>query len=556
MNQIQTAVYARVSSEQQTDAGTIKSQLEALRKRVAKDGLNLPSEMLFIDDGYSGATLIRPALERLRDCVALQGIDQLYVHSPDRLARKYAYQVLIIDEFQRAGVDIIFLNRNLGQSPEDDLLLQVQGMIAEYERAKIMERSRRGKRYAAKNGQISVLSGAPYGYRYISKQEGDGQANYDIIPDEARIVRQIFNWIGKDRISIGEVCRRLMEANECTRSGKATWDRSTIWGILKNPAYKGTAAFGKTKNVPLRPKLRSQRGAQLQPRRPASVENTPKDEWITIPVPALVTEDLFEVAQQQLEENRQRARQHKRGATHLLQGLLECAQCKYAYYGKSISNKASKGKRRNYAYYRCIGTDAYRFGGERVCDNTQVRTDMLEEFVWNEVVSLLADPERIEREFNRRLDSSKNEHDDLRPILTQQAKVRQGIGRLIDSYTEGFVTKEEFEPRIKRFRQSLDFFEKKGKQLTEQANMQKELRLIITCLEEFATNVQDSLLKSNWLTKRDLIRVLVKKIEIGKNEVNVIFRVTPPPFDSGLIGGRLQHCLRGDVSIVSKYSFG
>ena len=181
MNQIQTAVYARVSSEQQTDAGTIKSQLEALRRRVAKDGLNLPSEMLFIDDGYSGATLIRPALERLRDCVALQGIDRLYVHSPDRLARKYAYQVLIIDEFQRAGVDVIFLNRNLGQSPEDDLLLQVQGMIAEYERAKIMERSRRGKRYAAKNGQISVLSGAPYGYRYISKQEGDGQANYDIM---------------------------------------------------------------------------------------------------------------------------------------------------------------------------------------------------------------------------------------------------------------------------------------------------------------------------------------------------------------------------------------
>lgn len=548
MNQIQTAAYARVSSEQQTDAGTIKSQLAALRKRVEKDGLSLPSEMLFIDEGYSGATLIRPALERLRDFVAMQGIDRVYVHSPDRLARKYAYQVLIIDEFQRAGVDVIFLNRNLGQSPEDDLLLQVQGMIAEYERAKIMERSRRGKRYAAKNGQISVLSGAPYGYRYITKQEGGGQASYEIIPDEARVVRQIFNWIGKDRVSIGDVCRRLMEANECTRSGKTTWDRTTIWGILKNPAYKGTAAFGKTKNVPLRPRLRAQRGVQLQPRRPASVENTPKDEWITIPVPALVSEDLFEVAQQQLEENRQRARQNKRGATHLLQGLLVCAQCQYAYYGKFISKKASKGKLRNYAYYRCIGTDAYRFGGERVCDNTQVRTDMLDEFVWNEVVGLLSDPQRIEREYKRRLDSSKNEHDDLRFIQTQQAKVRQGIGRLIDSYTEGFVTKEEFEPRIKRLRQRLDSFEKKGKQLTEQANMQKELRLIITCLEEFATNVQDSLLKSDWLTRRELIRVLVKKIEVGKDEVNVVFRVTPPPFDFGLIGGRLQHCLRGDNS--------
>lgn len=170
MTPLCVAIYARVSSEQQATSNTIDSQIAALEARLAQDGLTLVPEGRFIDEGYSGATLVRPALERLRDAVAAGNLDRLYVHSPDRLARRYAYQVLLIDEFHRAGVEIIFLNRPIGLSPEDDLLLQVQGMVAEYERAKILERSRRGKRHAARQGAVSVLSGAPYGYRYVGKQ--------------------------------------------------------------------------------------------------------------------------------------------------------------------------------------------------------------------------------------------------------------------------------------------------------------------------------------------------------------------------------------------------
>src|SRR5229473_563369 len=192
MNTTQVAIYARVSSDQQAEAQTIASQVAALRERVAADGLALPEAMQFIDEGYSGATLVRPALERLRDVIAAGAVDRLYAHSPDRLARKYAYQVLLVDEFRRAGVEVIFLNHALGHSPEDDLLMQVQGMIAEYERAKIIERHRRGKRHAARVGAVNVLSGAPYGYRYVTKYEGGGQARDEILPDEARVVRQIF----------------------------------------------------------------------------------------------------------------------------------------------------------------------------------------------------------------------------------------------------------------------------------------------------------------------------------------------------------------------------
>src|SRR5262245_41672580 len=158
---IRAAIYARVSSDQQTDAGTIASQVAALEERLQRDDLALDPELRFIDEGYSGSTLVRPALERLRDATANGAIDRLYVHSPDRLARKYAYQVLLVDEFQRCSVELVFLNRELGRSPEDDLLLQVQGMVAEYERATILERSRRGKRHAAQRGSVNVLSGAP-----------------------------------------------------------------------------------------------------------------------------------------------------------------------------------------------------------------------------------------------------------------------------------------------------------------------------------------------------------------------------------------------------------
>jgi site-specific DNA recombinase len=391
MNDLQVAIYARVSSEQQSGAGTIESQLSA---HISTSGLSLPKEHEFIDNGYSGATLIRPALEQLRDVIAAGGIDQLFVLCPDRLARNYAYQVLILEEFLRAGVEVTFLNREGRQTPEDQLLLQVQGMISEYERAKIMERSRRGKRHAAQEGMVSVLGGAPYGYRYIGKHERAGEARFDILLEEARVVRPVFAWVGHDRCSIGEVRRRLTAAKELTRTGKTVWDRATICDMLKNPAYKGMAAFGKTSVEPLRPRLRAKPGRPMQPKRAMSAQDVAPEKWLSIPVPALVSEELFDSVQKQLQENRQRARIGERGACYLLQGLLVCGCCGYAFYGKPISPSSRKGHPRAYAYYRCIGSDAYRFGGERLCWNKQLRTDLVDEAVWQEVCRLLEDPTR------------------------------------------------------------------------------------------------------------------------------------------------------------------
>jgi site-specific DNA recombinase len=192
MIEIRAAFYAGVSGEQQAAAHTTESQIAALSERAQRDGTPVPAERQFVDDGFSGATLFRPALDCLRDLVSIGAIERIYVHSPDRLARNYAYQVLLIDEWRRRGVELVFLNRPLGQSPEDDLLLQVQSIVAEYERAKIMERSRRGKKHAVQRGSVNVMSGAPFGYRYISVQEGGGQARFEPVAEQARVVKQIF----------------------------------------------------------------------------------------------------------------------------------------------------------------------------------------------------------------------------------------------------------------------------------------------------------------------------------------------------------------------------
>jgi site-specific DNA recombinase len=542
------AIYARVSSEQQAEAATIASQVVALEERVAQDGLTLEPQMRFLDEGYSGATLIRPALERLRDMAATGTMDRLYVHNPDRLARKYAYQVLLLDEFSRCGVEVVFLNHRLGQTPEEDLLLQVQGMVAEYERAKILERSRRGKLHAARQGSVNVLSGAPYGYRYISSRDGDGEARYEIVLEEARVIRQMFEWVGRDGLSIGEVCRRLKQQGIPSPKGKSYWDRTTVWGHLKNPAYRGAAIFGKTQIGPKRPCLRAQRGRAEQPRRAYSVYDAPPDQGIRIVVPAIVSEQLFAAVEERLQENRRRNRQSRRGAKYLLQGLVVCARCDYAFYGKPVSLKAAKGKRRNYAYYRCIGTDAYRFGGERICHNKQVRTDLLEEAVWQDVCSLLENPQRIEREYQRRLkrDARGPQIDEHLPARIQ--KIKRGIARLVDAYEEGLLEKSEFEPRLRRSRDRLAKLEAEAKKQAENKAQHTELRLVIGHLQEFADRIKSGLCDADWLTRREILRALVKRVEVDETRVRVIYRVEPLPFDQGPVRGRLQDCWRRDFA--------
>ena len=305
----------------------------------------------------------------------------------------------------------------------------------------------------------------------------------------------------------------------------------------------GTAACGKTRQDPLRPRLRAQRGRPLQPRRAVSTVDVPQEEWYPIPVPAIVAPEVVAAVQEQWREHRRQARQSCRGALYVLQGLLQGQHCGYAYDGKRLSPRARQGKPRAYAYDRCLGTDAYRFGGERVCQNPQGRTDLLDVAVWQEVWTRLAHPERLAEEYRRRLQpETRAKRTSLAPVEAQLGKLRQGVARLIDRYAERLIDKDEFEPRITRLRQRLARLEEQRQAGADEAALQTELQLISGRLEDFATTVHSGLEAADWASQRDLIRTLVKRVEVARDQVNIVFRVDPYPDDADPEKKSLQLC--------------
>ncbi len=527
---IRAAIYARVSSDQQAERHTIDSQVAALLARTAADGHEIRPELRVLDDGQSGASLIRPALERLRDLAVMGAIDVVYVHAPDRLARSYAHQAVLVEEFARAGTEVAFLNRPIGQTPEDTLLLQLQGMFAEYERARIIERSRRGKRHRAQAGAVSVLGRAPYGYRYIGRREaGDDVARFEVVEDEAAVVRRIFGWIGEERVSLAVVCQRLSEAGVPSPTGNARWKPSMISAMLANPAYTGRARFGRFATAPWRPPLRPPRGHGPVPKRPCRRFLAPPEQWVDIPVPALIDDALFAEVRAQSDENRRRRRQSLGGARFLLQGLLVCQACGHALCGRWKA--AVRASRPGYSYYRCTGTDSARFDGQRRCEARPLPVEPLDAAVWAEVCRLLDDPARVAEECRRRLQTVRTgpHRPELETVERQLTKLRGGIGRLIDGYAEGVISKAEFEPRLAGLRRRVAKLEADAAALQDAAEQAHSLQLVVGKLETFAALVRDRLDEADWPTRRDLILTLVRRIEIDDQHVRVVFRVGPEP---------------------------
>src|SRR5215204_2267847 len=222
------AIYTRVSSDQQKENKTIGSQVDELLSFAEQQGYIVPDEYVCKDEGYSGAVLVRPGLEKGRDLSAEGQIHAILIYSPDRLSRNYAYQVVLMDEFASYGTDVLFINSPKADTPEEALLLQFQGMISEYERAIIKERSRRGKRFKAKSGVVNVLCGAPYGYNYIRKTD-DAAAYYQVNEAEAEVVQEVYRQYAEEFLSIGVIARNLNEQKVPTRKGKSKWERSTLW---------------------------------------------------------------------------------------------------------------------------------------------------------------------------------------------------------------------------------------------------------------------------------------------------------------------------------------
>jgi site-specific DNA recombinase len=522
------AIYARVSSDKQREEGTIASQTAALIAFARSRSYQVPTEWVFEDEGYSGASLVRPGLERVRDLAAEGQIEAVLVYAPDRLSRKYAYQILLMEEFARHGVETIFLKAPQGASAEDQLLVQFQGMIAEYERAQILERSRRGKRYRARQGQVNVLSGAPYGYRYVRKSD-DAAARYEIINTEADIVRTVYHHYAVSGMSIGAITRLLNERGVPTRKRISRWERSTVWAMLRNPAYKGTACFGKTETAqrqritrPLR--LRGGIGS-----RNSAHHERPRVDWIEIAVPAIIDEDTFARAQELLEQNKKLA--PRRTITpSIVQGLVSCSKCGYA-----LSRTSTRSSARNIHYYRCLGSDAWRRLGGPVCDNRPVRQDLLDHIVWTEVVRLLEDPSLIQSELDRRLtaartaDPAKQREKALQRELT---RTRKSMDRLLSAYQEDLLSLDELRRRMPELRQREHALQTELHSILDQINERAVYLRLAETLSGFLARLRASADTLDILERQRIVRLVIKEILIGDETIVIQHSIplssTPP----------------------------
>src|SRR6266550_1787070 len=552
------AIYARVSSEQQREANTISSQTASLIEFAQGHDLEVPKEWVFEDDGYSGATLERPGLERVRDLAAEGQIQAVLAYAPDRLSRKYAYQILLIEELARNGVETLFIKAPQGSSAEDQLLVQFQGMIAEYERAQILERSRRGKRHRAQSGEVSVMSGAPYGYRYVRKTD-EAPAAYAVLEGEARVVERIYEMYTMEGLSIGEITRRINAEGIPTRKASARWERSTVWAVLRNSAYRGVACFGKTRISARTRVMRPQRRRGTTTPSSTAGHQRPREEWIEIPVPALVTEESFARAQELLYQNKIRSRR-RTIVPSVVQGLVSCAKCGYA-----LSRTSTQTTARKIHYYKCIGSDSWRKLGGPVCDNGRfIRQELLDQIVWTEVIRLLEEPALIHQELDRRLaaartsDPTAKREQSLQRELTHVGK---GIERLLNAYQEGLLSIEQLRERMPALRQRQQTLRAELQAIADQTNDRAAFLRLAETLTAFLARLRSAAETLSVIERQRIVRLLVKDVLLGEDTITIRHSIpisSGPPQNGGSESPDGQNYLlckgRGEPSVGQRFS--
>src|SRR6266571_4096333 len=421
---MRTAVYARVSTARQAQAQTIEQQLDRLRASVAERGWVLDEQHVYRDDGYSGASLGRPGLDRLRDHAALAELDVVVVTEPDRLARNYVHQVLLIDELAGYGCRVEFLDRPMSADPHDQLLLQIRGAVAEYERTLITERMRRGRQARLRAGTLLPWTRPPFGCRLDPDRPRDAAA-VRTEPGEAVLVAQLFDWYLEPQATLYRLTARLAELGVATPTGKPRWTVASVRGILRNPAYAGRALTNRTQVTP----ARRRRSALLPAGRGESLAPRPEQDWIEVPVPQIVSEETFAQVQAKLDTNQQSAARNTRHE-YLLRALVSCGVCRLS----CTVRRTQAG----YRYYLCRGrTDALRVARGQRCGARYTPTGQLDELVWADLCALLADPVQVACALERARGGAWLPQE----LQARQATLRQALGqlerqqqRLLDAY--------------------------------------------------------------------------------------------------------------------------
>src|SRR3989338_5916711 len=459
------AIYGRVSTSNQENEGTIETQLSAVKDFAEKNGYTIVQE--YLDNGWSGDSIVRPALDQLRMDAKKKIWEAILIYDPDRLARRYSYQELIMDELREAGIEIIFVTISAPKNSEDKILHGVRGLFAEYERAKISERFRLGKVRKVKEGHV-LTTEAPYGFRYIrNNKETKTHGYYEINEEEARVVRMIFGWIANDGLTVRGIVVKLQELGiKPRRSKRGVWSTSTLTTLLRHKAYIGQTHWGSSYAVVPENPLKFQ---QYKKVKKTSRKMKPEADWIAsnIRVPAIIDEVLFNKVREQIKTNFTLCQRNKKNE-YLLAGKIRCI-C-----GKTRAGEGpQKGK---HLYYRCSDRVS-SFPLPHTCSERGIKARIADKLVWDRVEDLMSSPELLQAQLNRWNKARENKVvsavGDVKEIEKEIAKLKVQEDRYGKGYGAGLFTIEQLKEYISPVKEqisSLEYQISKAKQQESKIN--------------------------------------------------------------------------------------
>jgi site-specific DNA recombinase len=511
------AWYARVSTDKQEREETVASQVELLHQTAAAHGYEVLPGHVFIDDGISGTRLDRPALDRLRDLAAEGAFEVILVTTPDRLARRYAYQVVLVEEFTRCGCEVVFAQQSLGTSPAEQMLLQMQGVFAEYERALIQERTRRGRVFAARQGRVN-WGNPPYGYTYIRKTPTTPQ-HLVINETEAEIVRQIYRWCVEEQLSSYAIHQRLTAQGIPPRkSSPRGWAQSSVIEILRDSLYKGEAYYNRTQPGDVR-RPYGQRG--LKDRPPGNGQGRtrrPQSDWIPVRVPALIDPETWERAQTQLVRNRERAQRHNTQHRYLLRSMLVCGRCGR----RMVGTWSAQGGR----YICALRYPRYVPGA---CMGRSLGATTIEPRVWDHVKTLLSDPEVLRMQYEQ------GRGDPAVDVRAEQERARlerkltaldREVTRLIDAYQAEVIELADLAERRHRIEDHGRMLRERVREIEQQrADRAAELRLL-EGVDAFCASVRGAMEEPSFEVQQKVIQLVVNRMVVEDSRV-IIEHVVP-----------------------------
>jgi len=510
-------IYVRVSTQRQSQSQTIDQQIERLAEHIKNRNWALDSENIFIDDGYSGSKLNRPGLDRLREKVRNHEIDLILITAPDRLARKYIHQVLLIEELEKFGAKVEFLDRPMSQDPHDQLLLQIRGAVAEYERTLITDRMRQGRLMKMKAGTLLPWTILPFGYRTDPQHPRD-PTKVRIEESEAAVISEIFAWYAEEKTTIREVCRRLQAHGIIAPKGDKRWSSSTINGILSNPVYIGIVYGERMRKV--------ERKYRWSPLRVSRTEYShkmlPPEQWIEIArIPAIISKQQYDLVQAKLAKNQQVSKRNNKSHEYLLRAMVSCGVCSLACTGRASKN--------GYSYYWCQSKhDCLYKGTEKRCQSRLIPVKQLDELVWRDLSEVIVHPESINNALARahaghwlpqQLQSR------LATLRKGQASLKQQLERLTQAYLNEVILLEEFKRRRMDIEEKQLSLISQEQQLMAQAENQKEISHLASSITDFCQRIKSGLQLATFEQKRQLVELLIDRVVVTNEDVEIRYVV-------------------------------